>query len=195
VRYVFILPFIFRESDRLSKEGKIFESSIEQSCSDQLIWYFRVRDVNLPPDVRMRVKLPQNKYDSLMYYHGHLFSMEMKSTKSKSISFSESIIKQHQIDSLKEASKFKGVISGFLFNFREVEGNPTYFVRIDDFINYKNIAENQLEHKYLNKVNKSSIPIGICQEIGVKVTNVKKVNRYRYYINKLLDELIEKYGT
>jgi penicillin-binding protein-related factor A (putative recombinase) len=116
----------------------------------------------------------------------------MKSTKSKSISFSESIIKQHQIDNLLEASKFTGVISGFLFNFREPD-NEAYFVDIHSFINYKNIAENQLEHTYQNKINKSSIPIGICREIGIEVHNVKKKVKYRYYLNKLFDELIEKY--
>jgi penicillin-binding protein-related factor A (putative recombinase) len=178
----------------LSKEGKIFEQSIEQSCSDQSIFYFRVRDVNLPPDIRMRVKLPQNKYDCLMFYKEHLFTIEMKSTKGKSVSFSESIIKQHQIDNLMEASKYDGIISGFLFNFR-TEGNPTYFVDIDSFIKYKHIAENELEHTYKSKVNKSSISLNICKEIGVPVTSVLKKVKYRYYINSLLDSLIDTYNN
>lgn len=174
--------------------GKEFESSVETSCSEQTIWYFRVRDVNLPPDVRMRVKLPQNKYDSLLFYKNHLFPFEMKATKSKNVSFSESIIKQHQIDSLLEASKFTGVISGFLFNFYGVEGNPTYFVEINDFVKYKHIAQSEIsEHTYKSKVNKSSISLNICKEIGVPVTSVLKKIKYRYYVNKLLDELIKKY--
>jgi penicillin-binding protein-related factor A (putative recombinase) len=177
----------------LSKEGKIFESSVESSCKDQSVFYFRVRDVNLPPDVRMRVKLPQNRYDCLLFYKEHLFTIEMKSTKAKSISFSESIIKQHQIDNLLEASKFDGVIAGFLFNFRE-PNDQTFFVDIDSFIEYKNIAQNELtQHTYKSKVNKSSISLNICREIGVEVTSVLKKVKYRYYINKLLDQLIEKY--
>lgn len=179
----------------MSKEGRIFEHSIETSCSEQSIFYFRVRDVMLPPDVRMRVKLPQNKYDCLMYYKYHLFPVEMKSTKAKSISFSESVIKQHQIDNLKHATQFDGIISGFLFNFREVEGNPTYFVDIDSFIEYKNIAENELDHTYKSKVNKASISLNICKEIGVPVTSIKKKIKFRYYVNKLLDELIDKHKT
>jgi penicillin-binding protein-related factor A (putative recombinase) len=177
----------------LSKEGKEFEQSIETSAAEQSIFYFRVRDVNLPPDVRMRVKLPQNKYDSLLFYKHHLFTVEMKSTKSKSVSFSESIIKQHQIDNLLEATKYDGVIAGFLFNFREPE-NKSYFVHISEFVKYKHIAENQLEHTYQSKINKSSIPIGICQEIGIELRNVKKVKKYRYYLKMLFDELIEKYS-
>jgi penicillin-binding protein-related factor A (putative recombinase) len=175
----------------LSKEGKEFEQSIEQSCNEQNIFYFRVRDVN-PMALKPKFKLPQNKYDSLMYYNDYLFTIEMKSTKSKSISFSESIIKQHQIDNLLESSKFDGVISGFLFNFREPD-NKSYFVHINEFVKYKHIAENQLEHTYKSKINKSSIPIGICQEIGIELRNVKKVKKYRYYLKMLFDELIKKY--
>jgi penicillin-binding protein-related factor A (putative recombinase) len=175
----------------LAGEGKEFEQSIEQSCNEQNIFYFRVRDVN-PMAIKPKFKLPQNKYDSLMYYNDHLFTIEMKSTKSKSISFSESIIKQHQIDNLVEAANFDGVISGFLFNFREPE-NKSYFVSIQDFVTYKHIAENQLEHTYQSKINKSSIPIAICQEIGIELKNVKKVKKYRYYLKMLFDELIEKH--
>jgi penicillin-binding protein-related factor A (putative recombinase) len=175
----------------LSKEGKEFEQAIETSATEQNIFYFRVRDVN-PMAIKPNFKLPQNKYDSLLYYKDHLFPIEMKSTKGKSFSFSESIIKQHQIDNLVEAVKYEGVIAGFLFNFRE-PNNETYFVDIESFVKYKHIAENQLEHTYQNKINKSSIPIGICREIGIEVHNVKKKVKYRYYLNKLFDELIEKY--
>ena len=176
----------------MGKEGKIFESDIETSSKEQNVFYFRVRDVNLPPDVRMRVKLPQNKYDCLLFYNGYLFPVEMKSTKGKSVSFSESIIKANQIENLKEATDYEDVIAGFLFNFREPD-NKTYFVHIDEFLKYKNIAENQLDHTYINKINKSSIPIKICEEIGIEIKSVKKRVRYRYLIKDGLDKLIEDY--
>lgn len=176
----------------MSKEGKVLESSVEQSCSDQMVFYFRVRDVFLPPDVRLRVKLPQNKYDALLFYNQHLFPVEMKSTKDNKISFSESMIKANQIRNLKEATKYPNVIPGFIFNFRENE-NKTFFIHIDKFLEYKNIAENKLEHTYKSKVNRASIPIGICEEIGIEIVNVKKVKNFRYYINKLCDELIENH--
>jgi penicillin-binding protein-related factor A (putative recombinase) len=175
----------------LSKEGKEFEQAIETSAAEQTIFYFRVRDVN-PMAIKPKFKLPQNKYDCLLYYNDHLFPIEMKSTKSKSVSFSESIIKQHQIDNLLDSVNYNGVIAGFLFNFREPD-NKTYFVHINDFVKYKHIAENQLEHTYQSKINKSSIPIAICQEIGYELKNVKKVRKYRYYLKMLFDELIEKY--
>jgi penicillin-binding protein-related factor A (putative recombinase) len=175
--------------------GKDFEQAIETSANEQSIWYFRVRDVNVPPDLRNRIKIPQNKYDSLLFYKDHLFPIEMKSTKDKRFSFSESIIKQHQIDNLLEASKFDGVISGFLFNFR-IEGNPTYFVDINSFIEYKNVAQNELtQHIYKSKINKASISLNICMEIGVEVGSVLKKVKHRYFISMFLDQLIEKYHT
>lgn len=173
-------------------EGKKFEEQIEQSCSDQSVFYFRVRDVN-QTSLKKGAVVPKNKYDCLLYYKGYLFPIEMKSTKDKNISMKESMIKSYQIESLKQATKYKGVIPGFFFNFR-LDENIAHFVHIDKFLEYKNIAENQLEHTYKNKINKSSIPVGIVKEIGVEIKNVKKKVNYRYYVNSLLDELINKYG-
>lgn len=176
----------------MGKEGKDFEKAIETSSKEQKVFYFRVRDVNLPPDVRMRVKLPQNRFDCLLFHSGYLFPIEMKSTKSKSVSFAESIIKANQITNLKEATEYEDVIAGFIFNFREPE-NKTYFVHIDKFLEYKNTAENELPHTYKNKVNKSSIPIGICEEVGIELRSVKKKVHHRYLIKDLLEKLIEIY--
>lgn len=174
----------------MAGEGKQFEASIEQCCKEQGIWYFRVRDVN-PMALKPKYKVPQNKYDCLLYHKYHLFPIEMKSTKEMNISLKEHMIKKHQIDNLVEAAKYEGVISGFLFNFREPE-QKTFFVKIEDFVKYKNIAENGLEHTYKSKVNRASIPIGICEEIGIEVKSAKKVKNYRYYIGMLIDELIAK---
>jgi penicillin-binding protein-related factor A (putative recombinase) len=174
-------------------EGKLFEEDMKSSAKDQNIFFYRVKDV--PPTLlKPNARVSKNDFDSFIYRKPNLFPIEFKSTKAKSISFSESIIKSHQIEALKEAVEYDGLIAGFIFNFREYE-NATYFVHINDFLTYKHIAENEItEHTYKSKINKSSIPLDICKEIGVEVGNVKKVKRYRYYINKLLDELIKKFN-
>lgn len=133
----------------------------------------------------------KNKYDCFLHFNGYLFPFELKSTKNKSISFSEKIIKPQQIKYLKEATQYPNIIPGFLFQFREPE-NKVYFVHINDFLTYKNIAEKQLKHTYKNKVNKASIPIAICEEIGTEVRSMKKKVNYTYYLNKLCGELIKK---
>ncbi|AKO92048.1 hypothetical protein BEH_08015 [Priestia filamentosa] len=174
-------------------QGRAFESDVEQSCKDQKVFYHRIKDVFIPMDLRRRVRVPMNKYDSFVFKRPHLVPLEFKSTKAKSFSFSEKIIKEHQIKYLKEAVDYDGVIAGFVFNFRESD-NATYFVHIDDFIQYKNHAEGKDDSiTYKSKVNKSSIPIAICEEIGIPVENMKKKVRYRYYINKLIDDISEKY--
>ncbi|MEY8695856.1 Holliday junction resolvase RecU [Bacillus safensis] len=170
--------------------GKVFEANIQQSAKDQSLFFYRIKDVN-PMAIKRNFGVSKNNYDCFLYAKGVLFPLELKSTKSKSISFSESMIKSQQIKHLEAASKYKGVIPGFLFNFREPE-NRVFFVHIEDFLKYKEIAENQLEHTYISKVNKSSIPIGICEEIGTEVRWMKKKVNYTYYINKMCDNLIRK---
>jgi penicillin-binding protein-related factor A (putative recombinase) len=175
----------------LAKEGKQFEEDIEKSCEDQKIFYYRIKDTFIPPDLRRRVRVSKNKYDSFIYKQPNLFPIEFKSTKAKSVSFDEKIIKSHQIKALSDAVEYDGLIAGFIINFRAYE-NQTFFVHINEFLKLKNVAENEIkEHTYMSKINKSSISLDNCKEIGIEITNVKKKVRYRYYINKLIDQLIE----
>jgi penicillin-binding protein-related factor A (putative recombinase) len=173
--------------------GKIFEENFESSCKKAKVFFSRNRDIYIPPDLRKRIQVPKNPYDYFMFSKGILFPLELKSTKEKSFSFSESIIKQHQIDSLTEAQEFDDVISGFIFNFREPT-NRAFFVHIHDFNTYKDVAENGKEHTYKSRVNGSSIPIGVCEEIGLEIKNKKLKTNYRYDIQSFVQEAIEKFG-
>ncbi|PHI49611.1 hypothetical protein B9T64_06375 [Bacillus halotolerans] len=173
-----------------NNQGKVFEANIEKSAADQKLFFYRIKDVN-PMFLKKGAAVSKNKYDCFLHFNGYLFPFELKSTKNKSISFSEKIIKGQQIKHLNEASQYPSIIPGFLFQFREPE-NKVYFVHIDEFLKYKNIAEKQLEHTYKNKVNKSSIPIAICEEIGTEVRWMKKKVNYTYYLNKLCGELIKE---
>ncbi|MCY0089327.1 MULTISPECIES: hypothetical protein [Bacillus amyloliquefaciens group] len=173
-----------------TNQGKVFESNIEKSAKDQKLFFYRIKDVN-PMFLKRGAAVSKNKYDCFLHFKGYLFPFELKSTKNKSVSFSEKIIKPQQIKHLKEATQYPNIIPGFLFQFREPE-NKVYFVHINDFLTYKNVAENQLSHTYKNKVNKSSIPISICEEIGTEVRLMKKKVNYTYYLNKLCDDLIKK---
>lgn len=173
-----------------NNQGKVFGANIEKSAADQKLFFYRIKDVN-PMFLKRGAAVSKNKYDCFLFFKGYLFPFELKSTKSKSISFSEKIIKPQQIKYLREATQYPNIIPGFLFQFREPE-NKVYFVHINDFLTYKNIAEKQLKHTYKNKVNKASIPIAICEEIGTEVRSMKKKVNYTYYLNKLCGELIKK---
>ncbi|ASZ03843.1 MULTISPECIES: hypothetical protein [Bacillus] len=173
-----------------TNQGKVFEANIEKSAAGQKLFFYRIKDVN-PVFLKRGAAVSKNKYDCFLHFKGYLFPLELKSTKDKSIAFQEKIIKPQQIKHLKEATQYPNVIPGFLFQFREPE-NKVYFVHINDFLTYKNIAEKQLKHTYKNKVNKASIPIAICEEIGTEVRSMKKKVNYTYYLNKLCDDLIKK---
>ncbi|GIN21428.1 Holliday junction resolvase RecU [Siminovitchia fordii] len=171
--------------------GKVFEEDIRNSALEQGLWFYRIKDIS-PMMLKPNVRLSKNDYDSFIYKKPNLFPIELKSTKSKSLSLSESMVKKHQIESLKKAADTDGVIPGFLVNFREPK-NRVFFININEFLKYKNIAENGLDHTYEGRVNKASIPIHIVEQIGIEVQGEKKRTRYRYKLNKLIQELILDY--
>lgn len=149
--------------------------------------------------IKRGFRIARNPYDTLMFDGKTLFTFELKSTKSKSISFNGSNphIKEHQIEALESSSQYKGIVSGVVLNFRE-HGNQTYFIHIDELIRYITLAKSQAKHPYKcredRKINRASISLDICQEIGIEVLNVKKEVNYRYFIKNLTDELSEKYS-
>lgn len=173
--------------------GKILEQDIQQSCKEQQLFFYRIKDVN-PMFLKPNSNVSKNDYDSFIYRKPNLFPVEFKSTGQRSISYDEKIIKAHQIKALTDATTYEGLIAGFIFNFREFD-NTTVFVHIEDFNRIKYIADNGItDHEYKSKINKSSIGLDICKEVGIEIKNVQKKIRFRYYINLLLDELIEKYS-
>lgn len=175
----------------MSKEGKLFEECLENSCKKQNIFSLRIKDTFIPAQFRKQIRVSKNKYDFILFSNGHLLPIELKSTKAKSFGMKEDIIKSHQIDALKEATNYEDTFPGLIFNFRESD-NRTFFIHIDRFIEYKNIAENQLDHTYKSKINRSSIPIAICEEIGIEIKNEKKRTRYFYDMQSFIDEVAGK---
>jgi penicillin-binding protein-related factor A (putative recombinase) len=170
--------------------GKLFEEEIQVSAKEQRIWFFRVRDVNLPVEMRTKIKVPENPYDALIYRDGYLLPSEMKSTKGKSLPFKN--IKEHQIDSLIDANTYdKKIIPGFLINFRDQ--GKSYFLHIDDLIKYQYFANKGEKECEGRKVNGSSISMDYCEGIATKLTGIQKRVKYRWYINKMIDSLIDKY--
>ena len=180
--------------------GKKFEESIEESCNKENIFYDRKRDVYLPPELRGQIPLPKNKYDCFIFAEKHLFPLELKSSGQKSVSIlnadgtpNEKIIKEYQIKSLVNATAFGNIIPGLIFNFREFD-NCTYFVYILDFIKYRDVLQGKSENCFKCKINKSSISIDVCDEIGLQIKNNLKRTNYHYFISDFIQNAIKKYG-
>lgn len=172
----------------MPKTGKEFEAQFQASCASAGVFFDRIKDA--PPTV----KVSKNKYDYYIYRKPNLFALELKSTKNKSVSFDEKIIKQHQIDNLTEAATHVGIVSGFIFNFREYD-NLTYFVHINDFNRYKKVAKQKEEDHTYVKLNQSSIPLEVCEQIGIKINNYKKRTNYHYHVKDFIDKAISSYDS
>lgn len=153
--------------------GKQFELSWKQSVPDY-VFYYR------PPDsaqsfggntnLRFSAKSP---CDCFMFNGDVLYTLELKSVGTKSISFERNkvdngIIHKHQIDTLVNFSKYKNVVSGFLLDFRLSE--KTYFIMIENFV----YMISNLEKKSFNE----SDLFKWCKPIEIVKKKMRKNWRY-----------------
>jgi penicillin-binding protein-related factor A (putative recombinase) len=116
-----------------------------------------------------------------MYNGKILYTLELKSVGTTSISFEKTkedkgVIHKHQIDKLLEFSKYKNIISGFLFDFRL--SDKTYFCMIEEFVN----MINQLDKKSFNENDLFKW----CNPIKIEKKKMK-VN-YKYSVEKFLQD-------
>lgn len=173
--------------------GKLFEKDIKDSCGED-IFFYRIKDVFIPPKIQHLVPVSPNNYDCFVYSNPNLFCLELKSTIGTSLSFDESIVKEHQINSLFQASQQSGIVAGLVINFRS-KNNRTFFIEINEYLKYKHVAQNKIKvHPYKSKVNRSSIPFSICEEIGIEIDNRLKRVHYDYDMGKFINDAATKYG-
>lgn len=146
------MEFLCKEVNNISKNiGKALEQNWKNSISDD-VFYYR------PPDsaqsfgsnqnIRFSAKSP---CDCFMFNGNFLYTLELKSVGTKSISFEreksdKGVIHKHQIDNLQKFSIYKNVISGFIFDFRL--SDKTYFCSINNFITMiKNLDKKSFNEK------------------------------------------------
>ena len=164
--------------------GKVFESQWKKSIPEDVM-YFRIPD---PPQsfqstARFSLKPP---FDCFMFYNGRLFCLELKTTKGKSFSVEmnkndKGMIHYHQIENLREYSKYNGVIAGIILNFRvEDKGAElTYFISIKDF--------DDMMHK-LGK--KSFNAIDLIKNNAIKIESTKKRTLFLYGVKEFIEKLV-----
>lgn len=165
----------------ISNIGKVFEQNWRKSVPDN-VFYYR------PPDsaqsfgnntnLRFSAKSP---CDCFMFNGKVLYTLELKSVGTKSISFErektdKGIIHKHQIDNLQKFSTFQNVISGFLFDFRL--SDCTYFCTIEEFVT-------MVSHLDKKSFNENDL-FEWCNPIKIEKKKLK-VN-YRYDISKFFED-------
>jgi penicillin-binding protein-related factor A (putative recombinase) len=169
--------------------GKIFEQEIRNSIDKENIYHYRIPDsavgFNFSDKTTTRFSV-KNEFDDLFWYRRTLFCLEFKTSQITSFSFEKGEdggskhIKQHQIDGLCRAGLYKGIIAGFIFNFRN-NNNHTYCLRIQDFMDF-----------YNNTTKKSINENDIISYHGININNELKRKYYKYNVQKLFDDIIEK---
>lgn len=170
--------------------GKVFEDDFKNSVDKNRCLLLRLNDQpqSFAKTAKFSLKPPCDfvLYDSLT----KLFvPVELKTTKYRSMSYEDvneenpanSMIHKHQLEKLLEFSKYDGVKSGLLLNFRTEETSiqRTYYISIQNFLDM------------CKKINKKSVNEIDLLNVGhaVKVDGTKKRSRYSWDICGLLDKL------
>lgn len=161
--------------------GKVFEQNWKNSIPNN-IFYYR------PPDSAQSFGSNQNlrfsaksPCDCFMFTGEFLYTLELKSIGTKSISFErkktdKGIIHKHQIENLQKFSTYKNVICGFILDFRL--SDKTYFCSINDFIQMtRNLDKKSFNENDLYRW---------CNPIEIKKKKLK-VN-YRYDIDNFIKD-------
>lgn len=170
--------------------GKRFEYDFKNSIDKDRCLLLRLNDQpqSFAKTARFSLKPPCDfiLYDSLTKL---LVPLELKTTKYRSMSYenineenpNNAMIHKHQLEKLLEFSKYNGVKSGLLLNFRSEETNiqRTYYISIQNFLDI------------CQKINKKSVNEIDLINVGnaLKVNGIKKRSRYLWDVNGLLDKL------
>ena len=156
--------------------GKVFENDFKASVTDTC-WIYRLRDNASSFAGGKNTRFTSsNICDYIMSDDKTrtLFLIECKSTKGTSIPLT--MLRQNQIDGLIEASRHN-LVAGMLINFRN-EKNDTFFLLIDEYLDM------------IDSLNKKSFNIKDLKQIGAtRIENEKKRTRYRYNVEKMIEEL------
>ena len=177
------MEFLCKEVNNISKNiGKVLEQNWKNSIPND-VFYYR------PPDSAQSFGVNQNlrfsaksPCDCFMFNGDFLYTLELKSVVTKSISFEreksdKGVIHKHQIDNLQKFSTYRNIVSGFIFDFRL--SNKTYFCSINDFIT----MINNLDKKSFNEKDLFEW----CKPIEIRKKKLK-VN-YRYDINDFIKNI------
>lgn len=172
-----------------TNKGKQFEKYFKESVPD-FCFCHRLKDTaqsyNKSKDTKFTWDNPCDYY----LFNGKsrtFYALELKSTKYKQIAFdreldrnSTKMIKYHQIKSLIDFTKYDGVISGFVFNFRDEENctERAYFQKIEDFI----MMTRRIRKKSFNEVD-------LTMYNAIKINGEKKRVHYKWNIAELLKKV------
>lgn len=174
----------------LINPGKKFESAIKKATPDYVM-YHRLNDSTGTFSGGNNLRFSTQQPCDAFLWNGKtntFYALELKTSKSGSFSFEDidcnekqpsKMIHKHQILSLEKLGKYKGVVSGFIFNFR-LENETvehTYFQQIDNFlVMYRELNKKSFNEKDLLKYN------------PIVIEGRKKIKNWAWNMEKFLNE-------
>ena len=147
-------------------EGKLFETDFKKSIGSH-VFIQRLKDDTAG------FKGVANICDYILYQYPNIYLLELKSLKGKSLPFSR--IRDAQLKGLAKSDEIRGVIGGFIINFRDYE--ETYFISVVDMLHY------------IENSSRKSISLDYCRENGTKIGQHKIRTRYKYDVDNFLDSM------
>lgn len=164
----------------MKNQGKIFEDDFRASLNlnSPDLFYYRFRDGTASwgdknnPNVRFQQK---NIADSMLFYKGCLFIIELKSHKGKSLPFS--CIRDNQFQEMHKASFKKNVFPIVIIFFSDIE--EAYALKMTDII--------RLRDENISK----SISLLFARQNGVKIDSRKLQTHYRFQVEEFLENFIK----
>lgn len=156
--------------------GKRFEENFKRSIPKG-IFYYRLKDNSNTWSNGDKTRFtPTNICDSIMFDGFYLYMLELKSTKGKSLPYSN--IREHQINDLLWCDTYENVISGLVIEFSDY--NECYFIEISRFKVFKDSSD------------RKSLPIEFCKNNGIKIDVEKLKTNSRFNIERFIHECAEK---
>lgn len=175
--------------------GKKFEEEFKKSCPSRLLL---IRIPDPPQSFKQSDELrfsPQNPCDYIGFdtETRTLFCLELKSTKSRYVSFEDEntrkktsrLVKRHQIRSLTDFNEYDNVVSGFVFNFRDESETVkrTYFQSIKDF----NYMVSNIDKKSFNEID-------LIKNNAIKIDGRRMIKNYSWDIESFLNTIATEHS-
>lgn len=161
----------------MTNRGKIFEKNFKASVPKKIL-YERFKDTGATyygGNDSLRFA-QSNVCDCFLFDGNVLLYLELKSHKGKSLPLS--CIRQNQVNELIERQEHSNVISGLLIEFSDIE--RVFYLNIADFM-----------HFTVDETRKS-IPLDFCVDRGIEVEISKLRTNYRYNVQKLYEDVINR---
>ena len=153
--------------------GKKFEEDIKKSIDDTAFLY-RLRDSGGSWQGGNKSRFtPSNICDFIYFKSPKMYLLELKSHKGKSIPYTA----LKQLDKLTDVNnrKLENLKALFILNFADLE--ETYAIEAESIASIKDSKD------------RKSLSIEDVREYGYKIKQEKKVKRFKYYVEEVLEEI------